>query len=147
MDGFLAELMKMTQLDKILGEWLSVAGICIDFSSMDANFLYGRLLNMRDSDFKQVNFKAIYTTDDNHQLELGFVSDFRIGQNQCRGAFSGTADLTLKNPIITINCVGKISVGKDHIVKRASWDFSKSLECLNFEDNPVHEENDFFEPF
>ena len=146
MDRHIAELIRTVQLDKILGEWHSIAGICLEFSSMDANFLYGQFVNKRDSDFEQVNFKAIYTTDANHQLELAFLSDFRIRQNQCRGAFWGTANLTLKNPIITINCVGEISVGKDLIVKCANWDFSKSLNCLNFQDYPVHEENDFFDP-
>ena len=141
-----ARLIRLAQEDKILGEWYSIAGICLEFSSMDAHFLYGRLQVKKDSDFEQVKFKALYTIDDNLQFELAFVSNFRIRQNQCRGAFCGTANLTLKNPIITITCVSEISVGKDLIVKRANWDFSKSLKCLNFEDFPVHEENDFFDP-
>ncbi len=147
MERLRAELIRKAQLEKLLGAWYSIAGIRLEFLSIDANFLYGNLQNKKESQFGQVEFKSIYSIDDKHQLEFAFVSDFIIGQRHCTGAFKGVANLTRKNPIIKIKCLGEIIAGKDYVIRCANMDFSKSLKCFNFEDYPVHEENGFFDPF
>jgi len=145
MNQYLEEFRKINQLDKILGKWHSIVGITLEFSSLDGNFLYGKF-QKSSLDFEKVDFKAIYSIDDSHLLKFGFISDFNFGKINCRGTFSGVTDLSQKKPMIRVNCVGEINLGKDSIVKQSSWDFTKSLKFLNFEDYPVHEENDFFDP-